>query len=118
MSIDPAALDPYRDAMGDEADSFVIDLIDTFLAGTQEIVVALYTSISTDDAKLFVRSAHTLKSNSAIFGAQVLSSMAFELEKAGKTDLLATLLPKVDQLKVEYQQVCHELTDLRRGLSS
>ena len=116
MSIDPAALIPYREAMGPDADSFVADLIDTFLSSTQEIVAALYTSMPTADAQLFTRSAHTLKSNSAIFGAQVLSSLCFELESAGKSADLTTLLPKVDQVKAEYQQVCRELVDLRTSL--
>ena len=116
MSIDPAALDPYREAMGAGADSFVVDLIDTLLNTTNNLVDVLYTSISTGDAKSFTRSAHTLKSNSAIFGAQVLSKQCYELETQGKTAELATLLPKIDQLKLEYQQVCSELNALRASL--
>ena len=116
MSIDPTALGPYRDAMGSAADSFVIDLIDTFLSSTYELVDALYASVSNGDAKLFTRSAHTLKSNSAIFGAQFLSGLCHQLELDGKSADLVTLLPKIDQLKVEYQQVCRELTDLRQSL--
>ncbi|HEX2619464.1 MAG TPA: Hpt domain-containing protein, partial [Phototrophicaceae bacterium] len=108
MSIDPAALTPYREALGA---GFILELIDTFLNSTPEIIAALYTSISTNDSGLFIRSAHTLKSNSVIFGAQLLSSLSLELETAGKTVgiELATLLPKVDQLKAEYEQVCREL---------
>lgn len=116
MSIDPAALAPYREAMGAGADSFVIELIDTFLNTTYTLVDALYTSTSSGDAKVFTRSAHTLKSNSAIFGAQFLSNLCHELEIAGKTAELATLLPKVDQLKLEYEQVCSELAALRQSL--
>lgn len=118
MSIDPAALSPYRDVMGPDADSFIVDLIDTFLSTTQELVVALYTSISTGDSKLFTRSAHTLKSNSAVFGAQLLAGLCLELESAGKNADLVTLLTKVDQVKTEYEQVCHELVSLRQGLVS
>jgi HPt (histidine-containing phosphotransfer) domain-containing protein len=113
MSIDPAALEPYHQL----GSSFVVELIDTFLNSTQAIVDALYTSISTKDATLFTRSAHTLKSNGAVFGAKVFSSLALELETVGKTAELSTLLPKVDQLKAEHQQVCRELVDLRRSLN-
>lgn len=116
MSIDPTALDPYREAMGADADSFVIDLIDTFLSSTQEHVAALYTAAPLGDAKLFTRAAHTLKSNSAIFGAQLLAKMCLELELTGKTAELSSLLPKVDQVKAEYEQVCHELVHLRQSL--
>lgn len=114
MSINPAALTPYREALGT---GFIVELIDTFLNSTQEIISALYSAIETHDVPLFTRSAHTLKSNSIIFGAELLSGLSFELEIAGKTAELATLRPKVDQLKVEYAQVCLELADLRRSLA-
>ncbi len=117
MSIDPSALTPYREAMGSAADEFVIDLINTYLTSTQELLDALYTSVSNADAKIFTRSAHTLKSNSAIFGAEYLSSLCLELETEGKNTNLATLLPKMDQVKAEYQQVCRELVDLRNSLT-
>ena len=94
MSIDPAALDPYREAMGSDADSFVVDLIDTFLSTTQEHIAALYTSAPLGDAKLFTRSAHTLKSNCAIFGAQALATMCLKLEREGKTDDLLSIHEK------------------------
>lgn len=116
MSIDPSALAPYREAMGSAADIFVVELIDTFLGSTQELVDALYKSASTGDTTIFTRSAHTLKSNSAIFGAKFLSGLCLELETAGKSAELASLLPKIDQLKVEYDQVCRELADLRKSL--
>lgn len=117
MSIDPSALDPYREAMGPQADTFVIDLIDTFLGTSGQQVDALYTSLAKSDAKTFTRSAHTLKSNSAIFGAHELSNLCSELEAAGKSSNLATLLPLIEQLKVEYHQVCQELTQLRHTLA-
>jgi HPt (histidine-containing phosphotransfer) domain-containing protein len=116
-SIDPTALIPYREAMGSGADSFVIDLIETFLGSTQELVDALDTSVLSGDAKVFTRAAHTLKSNSAIFGANLLSNLSFELELAGKNTDLATLLPKIEQLKTEYQQVCRELVKLRQSIT-
>jgi HPt (histidine-containing phosphotransfer) domain-containing protein len=114
MSIDPAALAPYREALGT---GFILELIDSFLSSTPEIVSALSSSISANDVTLFTRSAHTLKSNSIIFGAQLLSGLSLELETAGKTVELATLLPKVDRVKLEYEQVCRELVELRKSLA-
>ena len=118
MSIDPSALDPYRDAMGAEADAFVIDIIDTFLNTSEQLVDALYTSLINNDLPTFTRSAHTLKSNSAIFGAAYLSGLSKELEAAGKSgNMTASLLPVMDQLKVEYKQVCRELAALRKNMA-
>ncbi len=117
MSIDPSALTPYREAMGNAADEFVIDLISTYLNSTQELLDALYTSASNADAKIFTRSAHTLKSNIAIFGAEYLSKLCLELETEGKNGNLTMLLPKIDRVKTEYQQVCRELAELRHSLT-
>ena len=117
MSIDPAALEPYREAMGESADSFVIDLIDTFLDSTPQLVTALYAAALSGDTKTFTRSAHTLKSNSAIFGASLLSGLSFELESIEKSTDLTTLQPQIDQLKAEYEQVCSELANLRQSLA-
>lgn len=114
-SIDPSALEPYCEVMGLPA---VVELLDVFLGTTQDLVDALYSTVSCGDAKIFTRSAHTLKSNSAIFGAQALSNMCLELEAAGKSANLPDLLPKIDRLKAEYEQVCRELTQLREQLAT
>lgn len=114
-SIDPSALNPYMEVMGMPG---VVDLLDVFLSSTPELVDSLYTCVSSGDAKLFSRSAHTLKSNSAIFGAQTLSQICLELETAGKDVNLPELLPKVEQLKTEYVQVCRELAELRERLTT
>lgn len=115
-SIDPSALDPYMEVMGMPG---VIDLLDVFLSSTPELVDALCTCVSSGDTKLFTRSAHTLKSNSAIFGAQTLSQICMELEAAGKSTVnLPDLRPRVDQLKTEYGQVCRELAELRERLAT
>lgn len=119
MSIDPSALAPYRDAMGAGADAFVIDLIDTFLATSGQLVDGLYTSLAESDAKTFTRCAHTLKANGAIFGARHLLNLCKELESTGKSsNLTGALFPLLDQLKAEYKQVCRELVVLRESLAA
>lgn len=114
--IDPSALAPYREVMGTDADSFVIDLIDTFLGNSEHLVDALYSSSAAGDLETFTRSAHTLKSNSAVFGARLLSGLCLELETAGRSGRVLGLHPKIDQVKAEYKQVCQELADLRQSL--
>ena len=119
MSIDPSALVPYRDAMGAQADAFVIDLIDTFLSSSEQLVNGLYTSLAESDATTFTRCAHTLKSNSAIFGARLLLNLCKELEAIGKSnDLSGALFPLLDQLKTEYKQVCKELAVFRQSMAA
>jgi len=114
--IDPNSLDPYREMMGDEADAFVADILDTYLANSVQLVSDIETSFAAQDAATFVRSAHTFKSNSAMFGAQTLAGFALKLELAGKANTLNGLQPIIDQLKTEYAFVRDELTELRRTL--
>lgn len=115
MSINPSALAPYRDAMGDPA---IIDLIDTFLDTSGNLVSALYRSLAENDTKTFTRSAHTLKSNSAIFGAGLLTDLCKELEAAGKKGQInAGMYSVVDQIKAEHKQVCRELAELRKNIA-
>ena len=116
MSIDPSVLRPYRDLMGAEADSFVADLIDSYLANSVELVKAMDTALAADDAPTFMRSAHTLKSNSAIFGAYLLVALCQELELAGQNNELSGLQDKIERLNSEYRVVCRELADLRHNL--
>ena len=116
MSIDPTVLIPYRDVMGAEADSFVAEMIDSFLVNSRVLVSSLDSSLAANDAVTFTRSAHTLKSNSAIFGAYALSNFCQELELAGKNGSLGGLQGKIEQLGLEYEQVCRELADLRASL--
>jgi HPt (histidine-containing phosphotransfer) domain-containing protein len=116
MSIDPSVLIPYRRIMGAEADSFIAELIDNYLAHSDELVAGLDSSLASNDADLFTRSAHTLKSNSGIFGARKLSDFCQELEVAGKNGNLTGLEAQIDTMKVEYQQVRQELAELRSTL--
>jgi HPt (histidine-containing phosphotransfer) domain-containing protein len=95
-----------------------MDLIDTFLNTSGQLVDGLYTSLAESDVKTFTRCAHTLKSNSAIFGARLLLDLCKELEAAGKSNnLTGALFPLMDQLKAEYKQVCRELADLRKSMA-
>jgi HPt (histidine-containing phosphotransfer) domain-containing protein len=116
MSIDPSVLIPYRNLMGDDADSFVADLIDSYLANSGDLMAAIDASLASNDIDTFTRSAHTLKSNSAIFGANTLSAFCQDLELAGKSGKLNDLQTKINLMKIEYKQVRQELADLRRSL--
>ncbi|NCP86094.1 MAG: hypothetical protein CO094_03290 [Anaerolineae bacterium CG_4_9_14_3_um_filter_57_17] len=114
--IDPNALDPYREMMGDEADAFVADILNTYLSNSNQLVNSIETCFASGDIATFTRAAHTLKGNSAMFGAQTLTGLALQLEQAGKTNHLENLQPIIAQLKVEYEIVRQELTELRRTL--
>jgi HPt (histidine-containing phosphotransfer) domain-containing protein len=116
VSIDPAALSQYRDIMGAEANNFIVELIDTYIANSRELIAAIDSSFVSNDLVVFTRSTHTLKSNSAMFGAQALSTFCQELEQAGKNGEISGLQTRIDVLKIEHKQVLQELETLRGSL--
>lgn len=104
--IDKATLDNLVAATDEE---FVAELIETFLEDSPELIAQLKQSLNENDSPAFQRAAHTLKSNSASFGAMNLSEMAKELEMMGKSEDLSQALEKIAILESEYALVEKEL---------
>jgi HPt (histidine-containing phosphotransfer) domain-containing protein len=116
MTIDITALDAYREVMGDEADTFIADVIDTYLNSAVGLISTLHGSISSDDGKTFERAAHTLKSTSATVGATDLSALAADLEKLSKSDPLPGLASQVQAAGEEFAKAEMELKVIREKL--
>ena len=85
--VDEATLRELLESTGDDV-GFVRELIETYLADTPAQLEAMTAAVEVDDAAALVRPAHTLKSSSATVGASRLSSVARELEMAGRTGTL------------------------------
>ena len=68
--------------------SFVVELIEAFLADGEEHLAAINVAAADGDADALVRPAHTLKSSSATVGAMRLSAVARDLEMAGRSGSL------------------------------
>ena len=80
------------------------ELVETYLADTPVQLDAMTTAVEADDAEALVRPAHTLKSSSATVGAMRLSSVARELEMAGRTGSLeASVRGRLDSARAEWQ---------------
>jgi HPt (histidine-containing phosphotransfer) domain-containing protein len=82
--VDQQILDELMASTGDDI-GFVRELIQTYLADTPMQFEAMTAAVEADDAAALVRPAHTLKSSSATVGAMRLSSVARELEMAGRS---------------------------------
>jgi HPt (histidine-containing phosphotransfer) domain-containing protein len=87
--LDERILTEVLETTGDDI-AFVRELVETYLADTPVQLEAMTTAVDADDADALVRPAHTLKSSSATVGAMRLSSIARELEMAGRTGSLET----------------------------
>ena len=91
-TIDEGVLTELTESTGGDI-GFVVELVETYLADTPAQLEAMASAVAADDADALVRPAHTLKSSSATVGAMRLSSVARELEMAGRTGTLDGSVP-------------------------
>jgi HPt (histidine-containing phosphotransfer) domain-containing protein len=94
---------------------FIGELIDTYLEETPRTLAQLKQALVEGNAEVFRRSAHSIKSSSASFGAVQLSALAKELEMLGKEGKLDGAGEKVESLALDYQRVASALGVLRDG---
>ncbi|MDQ6793276.1 MAG: Hpt domain-containing protein [Chloroflexota bacterium] len=89
---------------------FVRELVETYLADTAVQVDAMSAAVEADDAAGLVRPAHTLKSSSATVGAMRLSSVARDLEMAGRSGGLdPAARASLDAARTEWQAAADAL---------
>jgi len=102
----------------DEGDELLIDLIDLFFGETPARLRVLTTALAAGDREQVERSAHTLKSTAATFGAETMRAVAAEAEmaaRAGRLESVAQLLPTLHR---EAEQVREALAGVRAELAS
>ncbi len=91
-------------------------LIDAYYEDATVLFADLHACLASGDCSRFARAAHSLKGNSANFGATRLTDLSRELELLGKSGSLEGAGPKLDALEAEYGLVQQELEALRNGL--
>ena len=110
-AINPQKFESFRQSMGAD---FIIEVIEVFNEDAPKLLQDMQHALTTHDADLFRRAAHSLKSNSAEFGAVKLSEMAKELEMMGKEGRLAEVSEKVARAAAEYEIVKQALQELTK----
>lgn len=116
MAIDPAAIEEYREILGDEFAAFFIDLIDSFFDSAPALLHDLSDGLASNDAARFERAAHTIKSNCKTFGAYEFADKAYELEQIGAAKDLSAAAPQIAELEQAYQELVLDLQQLRARL--
>jgi two-component system, sensor histidine kinase and response regulator len=107
--VDERILAELMASTGDDI-GFVRELIQTYVADTPMQFDGMSDAVEADDAAALVRPAHTLKSSSATVGAMRLSSLARELEMAGRSGSLdAAARVALDAARAEWQAVAAAL---------
>jgi len=97
---------------------FMLELLDAFLKDAPQMLAEISEAVKRKDLKKLRLAAHSLKSNSADFGAMTLSGLCRELEVmsqategdlAGATELVAQAQAAYEQAEVELQVVRRHL---------
>jgi HPt (histidine-containing phosphotransfer) domain-containing protein len=111
-TIDGATFNELRETAGAE---FVTELVDTFLEEAPRMLADLRRARGDADKDRFRRAAHSIKSNSATFGAQELASLARSLELNGLAADPARDLEAISALDAAYARAAAALKGLCNG---
>ncbi len=101
---DPSALQRLRATLGKQADVMLPVLVKGFLVEAPKLIAEAQRSLDENRSADLRRAAHTLKSNSATFGAMALAALARELEYAARDNLLAGAGELLQRIRVEFDQ--------------
>ncbi len=112
--IDKDVFDNLLDSVGGDGE-FLAELLDTYFTDTPQQFAVMHSALSTGNADEFRRAAHSLKSNSANFGALELSERAKKLEDLGKSGQLNQVGGQLDEAEAEYKEVKSALEMIQKN---
>jgi len=110
--IDLATFNGLKEIGGED---FINELIDTFLEDAPNMLKDLSQALTENNADLFRRTAHSLKSNANTFGALDFAELARELEFLGRDDKLNEVGDKFKIFSAEYAKVEKALKGMRHA---
>ncbi|MBC9786080.1 Hpt domain-containing protein [Heliobacterium chlorum] len=96
-----------------DAVSLLEQLVSIFLRETPKKLDAVREAIAQEDAKGLRASAHSLKSSSAMLGADTVSELSWKLESMGQSGELARAREVLGSLEKECELVYQQLCTLR-----
>ncbi len=105
-------LDQLRKITGDD-DEFTAEMIDTFLDDAPKLLEKMHQGAAQGNAGELRIAAHSLKSNSADFGAKALYEVCKKAEAIGKAETPSEAKPLVAQARTEYEKLEAILRDVR-----
>jgi CheY-like chemotaxis protein len=101
---DPAAFQRLRATLGKQADGMLPALLDGYIAEAPKLIAEARRALAENRAADLRRAAHTLKSNSATFGAMRLSALARELEYAARDGTLENAGNLLARIQAAYDE--------------
>lgn len=115
-TIDRAAIDQLLETTGNDR-AFVAELIDTYLADSGALLDTMQRAIEDGNSEALRRAAHSLKSNSATFGARSLAAECLSLERQAREGMLDGAVAHVAAIAQQFGGVERELRVLRVELT-
>lgn len=103
-AIDRAVYEGLVESVGGDKE-FVAELLQTYFDDSPKLLETMHGALAAGNADEFRRAAHSLKSNSASFGAMALSRLARGLEEMGKAGTLDGAAAGMAQAEAEYARV-------------
>ena len=110
--IDESAFDDLR---AHTSAPFVAELVATFMQEAPRMLADLRRARDAADTELFRRTAHTLKSNSATFGAMELMGMARAMELGGLEADAASDHGAIAELEAAWRRAAAALQEMASG---
>jgi len=105
QAIDAQALGKVRAMLGESAPQLFVELIDTYLIDSPELLASMQAAVLGNNATALRRAAHRLKSGSVFLGAMILASLCDEFERVAGTGTTANGIESVQQLEAEFARV-------------
>ncbi|MFN2188836.1 MAG: Hpt domain-containing protein [Candidatus Promineifilaceae bacterium] len=107
--INQGTFNRLKDLVGED---FIGELTETFFEEGPGLLEDMRSALESGDADTFRRSAHSLKSNSASFGAEQMESMARDMEYLGRDGKLDEAREHMADLESSYERAVAELKGL------
>jgi HPt (histidine-containing phosphotransfer) domain-containing protein len=111
-AVDSTALDDLLETTGGDR-AFLAELIDTYLVDSRDLLIAMRRALADGSPEVLRRAAHSLKSNSASFGAHALAAVCRDLEQRSRDGILDGAGERIDRIDVLFVEVDRELRALR-----
>lgn len=109
-------LDLLVDLMDGDSE-MIIDLVDTLIDTTPQLLDDLKEGVSHKDAQKIRNSAHALKSSNAQLGAEEFANLCEKMESKGREEDIQDLDALLDKILDEFKLVTHALGSWKESLA-
>jgi CheY-like chemotaxis protein len=113
--LDASAIERLRDTLGKQADILLPTLVKSFIDDGTRLLNEASQALKQRNAQDLRRTAHTLKSNGATFGAMMLSTVAKQLEQLAREGQFEGTAELIERAGREFAKAKTQLEKLRVG---